>query len=91
MNDQLLLVAVKTDLGISTTVYDDRLRSCIRTAQERIAQEGVQLNESEGDQNLVIMYAAYLWRCRSSGEGIPRMLRYALNNRIFSAKARADA
>ena len=36
------------------------------------------------------MYAAYLWRSRTTGEGMPRMLRYALNNRLFSRKAREE-
>ena len=89
MNETLLLTAVKTDLGIVTTAYDARLGSCIRTAKERIREEGIALCDSEGDRNLVVMYAAYLWRCRSSGEGIPRMLRYALNNRLFSQRARS--
>lgn len=88
MNETLLLTAVKTDLGIVTPAYDARLGSCIRTAKERIREEGIVLCDSEGDRNLVVMYAAYLWRSRASGEGIPRMLRYALNNRLFSQRAR---
>lgn len=88
MNETLLLTAVKTDLGITTTAYDARLGSCIRVAKERIREEGIRLCDSEGDRNLVVMYAAYLWRSRASGEGIPRMLRYALNNRLFSQRAR---
>jgi hypothetical protein len=36
------------------------------------------------------MYAAYLWRQRVTGEGMPRMLRYALNNRLFSRKAAGE-
>jgi hypothetical protein len=35
---------------------------------------------------LVVMYAAWLWRKRDNMEGMPRMLRYALNNRIFQEK-----
>ena len=88
MNETLLLAAVKVDLGITTTAYDARLGSCIRTARERSREEGIDLCDSEGDRNLVVMYAAYLWRCRASGEGIPRMLRYALNNRLFSQRSR---
>lgn len=29
------------------------------------------------------MYTAWLWRRRDSGEGMPRMLRYTLNNRLI--------
>lgn len=85
----LLLAALKTDLGISTDAYDGRLTSRLQTAQERIAQEGVTLTDTEADRDLVVMYAAWLWRFRQTNEPMPRMLRWALNNRIFSQKAAA--
>ena len=81
---QTLLPYLKIDLGITTTVFDTRLTAYLEYAQQQIQREGVTLN-SEDDQ-LVVMYAAWLWRQRDSGEGMPRMLRYALNNRVFSQK-----
>ena len=39
------------------------------------------------DGQLVEMYAAYLIRKRATAEGMPRMLRWALNNRLFGQKA----
>ena len=50
------------------------------------------------DANLIVMYAAYLYRNRVtdsiggyttalSATGMPRMLRYALNQRIFSKRS----
>lgn len=91
MNEELLLLSVKVDLGISTNVYDERLRSRLRTAQARIRAEGVTLGDTEEDRDLVIMYAAWLWRYRQQNEPMPRMLRYALNNRILAEKASAGA
>lgn len=91
MNEELLLLSVKVDLGISTNVYDERLRSRLRTAQTRIRAEGVTLGDTEEDRDLVIMYAAWLWRYRQTSEPMPRMLRYALNNRILAQKASAGA
>lgn len=88
MDAAILLTALKTDLGISSAAFDDRLRSRIVTAQERIAAEGATLTDSEDDQDLVVMYAAWLWRSRVSGEKMPDMLRYALNNRVLGQKAR---
>lgn len=89
MDDWHMLLALKTDLGITTDAYDDRLRSRLQTARERIEQEGVTLDETrESDRDLVILYAAWLWRARAGGD-MPRMLRYALNNRIFSEKGAA--
>lgn len=88
MDTAILLAALKTDLGITSTAFDARLRSRIATAQERIAAEGATLTNSEGDQDLVVMYAAWLWRSRVSGEKMPDMIRYALNNRVLGEKAR---
>lgn len=82
-----LLRLLKADLCISSFAFDDALMSRIRTAIERIQTEGVTLGSSYDDQNLVVMYAAYLWRSRVDGAEMPRMLRYALNNRVFSQKA----
>lgn len=90
MNEELLLAAVHADLGIASKAFDERLLARIRTAQARIAEEGITLADTEEDRDLVVMYAAYLWRSRSTGEGMPRMLRYALNNRLFSRKARGE-
>lgn len=88
MNNEALLSALKLDLGISSVAFNDRLLSRIRAAQARIEEEGVILEDTIEDQELVVMYAAYLWRERVSGEDMPRMLRYALNNRLFAQKAR---
>lgn len=83
------LLMLKTDLGITTTAYDERLQDYLVNARAEIAREGVVLNSADlSDVQLVVMYAAWTWRKRDSMEGMPRMLRYALNNRIFSQKAR---
>lgn len=87
MDDTTMLAALKVDLGITTTVYDARLTQYITAAKSAIEIEGVELNSSSiADGNLVVMYAAWLWRKRDTGEGIPRMLRWQLNNRLFSQK-----
>ena len=44
----------------------------------------MELGDSLEDAQLILMYAAYLFRKRATDEGMPRMLRWALNNRIFS-------
>ena len=75
---------LKIDLGITTTVYDSRLTSYLTTAQKEIEREGITLSLSDvDDSNLVIQYAAWLWRRRDTGEGMPRMLRWLMNNRLF--------
>lgn len=85
---QTLLSMLKVDLGImSTTAYDERLIQYLENAFSSIKEEGASLDLTDTkDCQLVVMYAAWTWRKRESGEGMPRMLRYALNNRIFSEK-----
>lgn len=88
MNDTTMLEMLKIDLGISTTAYDNRLTQYLASAKEYITAEGVTLdNEIVSDMNLVVMYAAWLWRKRDTNEPMPRMLRWNLNNRLFYEKA----
>lgn len=91
MNQALLLRALKIDLGISANVYDDRLTARIRTAQERIESMGITLTGSEGDRDLVLMYAAWLWRSRTTQAPMGRMLQQALNNRLMGQTAKGAA
>ena len=83
---ETLLSPLKVDLGISTTAYDDRLTAYLQNAQAEIKREGITLGNSLNDNQLTIMYAAWTWRRRDTGEGMPRMLRYALNNKLFEQK-----
>lgn len=77
------LALLKVDLGITATAYDDRLIQYIQTAEKEITREGVKLTESIDDVNLTVMYAAWMWRRRDTGEGMPRMIRWQINNRLF--------
>lgn len=85
-NASTLLSGLKVDLGIATTAYDERLTVYIQTAQARIVEEGITLTDSIDDLMLTQQYAAWLWHKRDTMEGMPRMLRLALNNRVFSEK-----
>lgn len=91
MTEQDRLEMLKIDLGISATGYDARLTQYLNAAEKQIKREGVATLDSTQleDAQLVVMYAAWQWRRRDSGDGMPRMLRWALNNRIFSEKAKA--
>lgn len=82
-----LLPRLKVDLGFMTTVYDERLKSYLSNAQVEITRQGATLKENDiNDDELTIMYAAWQWRRRDTMEGMPRMLRYELNNRILQEK-----
>ena len=84
-----ILASLKVDLGIlSTTAYDSRLTEIIKSSYQMIIREGATLDVSNlEDAQVVVMYSEWIWRRRDSGEGMPRMLRWALNNRILSEKA----
>lgn len=91
MDMEQLLSGLKVDLGIRAEAYDGRLRDRLQEAQERLAAEGITLEDTQADRDLVIMYAGWLWRNRIDGAPMPRMLVIARNNRLFGQKARADA
>lgn len=90
MDEITMLNALKTDLGITTKAYDDRLGQYLQAARAAIEIEGINLTESVSDGNLVVMYAAHLWRKRDTQEGMPRMLRWMMNNRLFSQKLQEE-
>lgn len=86
MSSAEMLEMLKIDLGITATAYDERLAQYLKTAQDEIEREGATLSPSDdiADANLVIQYAAWMWRKRDTGEGMPRMIRWQINNRLFS-------
>ena len=88
-----MLTMLKTDLGIRTsTAYDTRLEQLLTAAQTAIIEEGASdLDASDPlDQQIIVMYAEWLWRRRDQMTGMPRMLRLALNNRVFGMVGEAD-
>lgn len=96
MTDAEILEMVKFNLAIAGTAWDTYLVNLIGAAKQLIAREGITLDMSSvEDCNLVVMYTAYLYRKRAESSvqgnlswvaGMPRMLRYALNNRLFAEK-----
>ena len=91
MTDAELLSMAKLNLAIIGETWDGYLLNLIAVSKKAIAREGITLNVSDiEDCNLVVMYTAYLYRKRAEDTAaMPRMLRYALNNRIFSEKGAA--
>ena len=84
MTDEIMLAMLKISLGIVTTAYDERLSQYLTSAKTEIEREGATLSaDSVSDCNLIIQYAEWMWRKRDSGDGMPRMLRWQINNRIF--------
>ena len=79
------LQMLKIDLGITTDAYDNRLAEYLTYSADALETEGI-TPANESDDNLIVMYAAWLWRKRDTGECMPRMLRWMINNRLFTEK-----
>ena len=92
MKKEDILRMLKIDLGISANVYDKYLINLIELSKTAIQEEGIVLHEENGENTiedgmLIQMYGAYLYRKRREEiASMPRSLRYALNNRLFSQK-----
>ena len=82
-----LLTMLKCNLQLIGNTWDEYLTQLIEVSTREIGREGVVLDTSQiDDVNLIVMYASYLYRKRNTDGPMPRMLRYALNNRLFAGK-----
>lgn len=104
MTDADLLKMTKANLQLLTTAFDEYITMLINVSKKEIEREGITLDlDAIDDCNLVIMYASFLYRRRTENNentaywteanqyfDMPRMLRHALNNRLFSQKMRAS-
>lgn len=97
-----ILAMLKANLEIVNSINDTYLTHLITVAMAEITREGITIQVTDDayavdDANLIVMYAAYLYRGRATQDsntyritqasaGMPKMLRYALNNRLLSEK-----
>ena len=93
MTEQEILELTKQNLSILHSAQDSYLVSLIATSESSIREMGITLDlEDAKDVNLVVMHAAYLFRKRAEDNPVmPRMLQFALHNRLFSEKARTTS
>lgn len=91
-SDILVLLEADLDLINPDATRLAQLNHLISVATAEIEREGVTLSSplSNDDGHLIVMYASYLFRKRKTDEGMPRMLRWALNNRLFAEKMAGD-
>lgn len=88
-----ILSRLKVDIGIKgTTAYDERLQQIIESSYQSIIEEGVSTLDAsnERDIELIVMYSSWVWNNRRTGDKMSQMLRWNLNNRIFSEKAKIN-
>lgn len=81
---------LKADLGEFSPSEErlDFLQQKIQAAVTFLNREGIILQDTVEDMELVEMYAAFLVRKRATAEAMPKYLRWAINNRLLSQKAK---
>lgn len=78
MEMETLLARLKLSLPLTSTAYDELLRSFLRAAIDKF---GADVTDA-GDQTLVILYAGWLWRSQKApGLAKPPALQMAINDR----------
>ena len=91
MTNSDILVMLKSNLQLMGTAWNEYLTQLIEVAKREIERLGIELYTSNVDDvNLIVMYAAYLYLKRNTDGPMPRMLRYALNNRLFAGKVETE-
>lgn len=90
-----MLSMIKTDLRLSTDAYDARLGQFLESAKAEITREGYTFPETltVEEMQIVCLKAEIAWKS-ARGEittDMQRMLRYKLNNLIFSQQMGGDS
>ena len=86
-----ILASVKIDLGIASTAYDERLTQYINAGLGDMERQGADLSTETAETNqLLVAWTSWQWRTRDTREGMPRALRFSLNNLIFSQKMQTE-
>lgn len=75
-----------------TTANDAYLGELLQLAQKLMQREGIVMDENNIEHQMIqVQYAAYLFRRRAGNDtGMPRFLRYELNNLLFSQKGNVN-
>ena len=95
LSNTMMLSMIKTDLRLSTDAYDVRLGQFLESAKAEIIREGYTFPETltVEEMQIVCLKAEIAWKS-ARGEittDMQRMLRYKLNNLIFSQKMGGDS
>lgn len=92
MTDQQRLVLLKADLQLLTSANDALLSHLLQAAEAAVKREGIRDDGTADYDAVIISYAAYLFRKRAAAEtGMPRFLRWMMNNLLLSQKAGGES
>lgn len=89
MNAEQKLAVLKINLQLLTDSNNIYLEKLLKQAESLMAREGI-INDYTNDYDMTVVdYAAFLFRKRANSEmHMPKHLRYALNNILFSQKSK---
>ena len=93
MSDDYTLALLKTDLGLYTVTgpVENLLKSKLAAAENKLAKHGITIDTADGDDlDLLVMYAAWLYRKRAGSDPMPPMLRAAINDHKVTPAARTE-
>lgn len=91
MDDFLKLKLLKQDLQMLSDSSDEYLSSLLSLSKMEMEREGIKFGDDDEADGLNIQYAAYLFRKRAGNEtGMPRYLRFALNNLILHQRGKEN-
>lgn len=101
MTEADLLAMLKLNLEVVTDYMDAEAKAAkdaellqyLGAAREFIEREGIDLTFSPGDCQILVMYASWLYGRRKADNSygaMPRMLRWAINNRLFQQHIAGD-
>lgn len=102
IDTETLLTMLESNLELILDYMDEESKAkkeaeltlYLESAKEFIEREGINIDDTQGDAQLIVMYANWLYDRRNASQSgyrdstgaMPRMLRWNLNNRLFSQK-----
>lgn len=77
----------KLDMGITHNLRDSFFSNLIQSSYAELTRMGVDLSTTAStveDTQLIVDYSAWMYRKRQEDVGLPRNLRFKINNRVIS-------
>lgn len=88
------MALLKADLGRTGAIPDDvvmLMEQKLDAATPALLERGIAIDESNPlDMDLLVMYAAWLYRKRDTGAELPMMIRQAINNAQVSRATKEE-
>lgn len=81
MNTDDVLIIVKQDLMISSTIRDDYLKTLIHACEREFDGRGVKISDNIDDILLLADYVAFRYRHRTDDAPLPKNLQLRIQNK----------